>query len=198
MFACKRYRKGFTLVEAMIALSITALAGSVLLLGIESTLDTSYDVLAKTQAEGLAKQLMDEIMGLRYCNVANLPYQTILGPSTWEKAGAGRERFNDTDDFNGYECLPAENIWGATLGQGDDEGGTRNPRFQVRSSYFENWKVKIDVYYVSESDPSTRLAGIQTSDFRAVDIHVYYKNPDDSLTELAHLRRVYAYVPAAK
>ncbi len=48
-----RRRRGFSLIEALIALSITALAGAVLLLSVESSLQTSTAAVEQTVAEGL-------------------------------------------------------------------------------------------------------------------------------------------------
>ena len=54
---------GFTLVEATVALAITAVAASALLLGVTSSLHTTDDCLQQTIAAGLAQQLLDEVLG---------------------------------------------------------------------------------------------------------------------------------------
>ncbi|MCA9270890.1 MAG: type II secretion system protein, partial [Planctomycetales bacterium] len=97
-------RRGFSLIEAMVAMTVMALAGSALLLGVEASMRTTVDNLDRAVATGLARQSIDEIMGHLY--TAADPYQYPLGPNSWEKSGAGRERFNDTDDFHGYSSTP--------------------------------------------------------------------------------------------
>jgi len=179
----------------MVSLSITGLAATVLLLGAHSSLQTTSEAVEQTIAAGIAEQLIDEVLGHPYMHPGTTPYQYPLIGSSWERQGAGRERFNDTDDFNGYRSEPVEDTWGVEMGRGDDQGGYRHAALQIRSGYFENWREEIDVYYVDEDDPSVRLPAGQTSNFRAVEVRVYHRNSDGSLRPLVELRRVYAYVP---
>jgi type II secretory pathway pseudopilin PulG len=188
-------RGGFTLVEALVSLSLTALAGAVILLAMESSLQTSNDVVEQTIAGGLAEQLVDEVLGNRYKEPGISPYQYPLGPNSWEKSGQGRERFNDTDDYHQYFARGARDIWGQPLGEGDDSGGSRHPSLRVRDGFFRDWQQRIDVYYVDENALSRRLPANQTSNFRAVEIGIYRQTTDGSVRRLAKLRRVYAYVP---
>lgn len=186
---------GFTLVEAMVALSITAIAATALLLGVESSLQTSSDALEQTIAAGMAQQLADEVLGARYAAPETGPYQSELCPSSWEAAGDGRERFNDTDDYNDFRAQPAEARWGVPLGRGDGLGGLRHPNFQIRPDYFAGWRQEIDVYYVSETDQSVRLPAGQASNYRAVEVHIIHQDTGGGERDLYRLRRVYAYVP---
>src|SRR6187397_902006 len=55
-------RRGFSIVEAIVALSITALAGAVLLLAVESTVQSTTDSVQRTIADGMAQQLLDEAL----------------------------------------------------------------------------------------------------------------------------------------
>ncbi len=166
-----------------------------MMLGMTAAVQTTGESREAAIATGIAEQLIDEVMGKRYAAVGAGPYQTGLGPNNWEKSGAGRERFDDTDDYNGFAATPIEGIWGQQLGQGDDQGGLRHPAFRLPSEYFANWGQKINVYYVSENDNSVRLTGNNTSDLRAVEVKIFRINNDGSQTVLAKLKRVYAYVP---
>mgnify|MGYP003343051482 CR=1 FL=1 len=56
-----RHRLGFSLIEALIALSITSIAGAVLLLSVQSSLDTTIEAVDKTIADGIAQQTIDEM-----------------------------------------------------------------------------------------------------------------------------------------
>ena len=47
---------GFSLIEALLALTITALAGSVLLLSVDTSLDTTTQAVERTIADGIAQQ----------------------------------------------------------------------------------------------------------------------------------------------
>ncbi len=195
--SAKRHtRGGFTLVEAIVSISIVAIAGSVLLLGVQTSLESTADALERTIAGGIARELIDEVLSKPYMDKqAADPRQYPLAPSSEEKAGDGRELYDDTDDFNDYVAQPAEDTWGVELGQGDGAGGTRHLNFQCEGSYFDDWRQEIEVYYVDENDPSVRLAPSQTSNVRCVEVHIYRENADGTLRKLANLRRVYAYVP---
>jgi len=84
-------RSAFTLIEAMIALSITSLAGAVLLLSVQSSLDTTIEAVDRTIADGVAQQTMDEVLTKRWVGAGDSPLTTILGPLTSElSAGNGR------------------------------------------------------------------------------------------------------------
>jgi hypothetical protein len=47
------------------------MAGAVLLLATEGVLKTTNDAVAQTIAQGMAAQLIDEVLGARYCAAAN-------------------------------------------------------------------------------------------------------------------------------
>ncbi len=188
-------RKGFSLVEAMVALSITAMAGSVLLLATEGVLKTTNDAVAQTTAQGMAAQLIDEVMGARYHAATGNPYETVLSASVYEKSGSGRERYDDTDDFNNYSASPPLDTYGVELGKGDDYGGNRHPNFRSPGDDFANWRQRVVVYYVDPSDPTRRLPGFQTSDYRAVEVTIERTESNGGIRPLAKLRRVYCYVP---
>jgi type II secretory pathway pseudopilin PulG len=162
-------RAAFTLVEALVATSITAIAGSALLLGMSSALNTTNFAVEQTIAEGMAQQLMDEIASKRYAAAVNAPYETTLGPSATEKAGAGRERFNDLDDFNGFFSMPAADPWGQKLGTDSGTGAQRPAAFQS-PNYFDRWRQEIAVYYVREDD-LTKQSAVPTN-YRAVEVRI--------------------------
>jgi len=188
-------RFGFTLVEAMVATTITALAGAVLLLAVETSLQTTADATDSAIAEGIARQLVDEIMGHPYMDPdSDTPYQMPLTASLWEWFGQGRERFDDTDDYNGYSSRPVVSLLGVELGQEDGAGDLRHANFRLPADYFEQWSEQIEVYYVDDDDPSVRLTGSDTSNTRAVEVRIWRTLPDGAQRLLAHVRRVYAYV----
>lgn len=189
-----RLPAAFTLIEALVSISITAIAGSVLLLGTTSSLQATSMAQEQTIAAGMAQQLMDEVVGGRYHAVGVGAYQTNLGPSSYEQGGAGRERFDDVDDFNGFRSRPPEDPFGIELGTGNGDGTVRHSAFRTSSGFFDNWQQEIYVYYVDESDLTTRLPAGTTSDYRAVEVRIVYDHPDRGARELARLRRVVAYV----
>jgi len=184
-------------VEAITALAITSMAGAVVLLAIEGTLSRSDDALDEAIAKGIAKQTIDEVLGMRYVAPGSSPYQYPLVANSWEQNGSGRERFNDIDDFNGYTVDGIEDLYGNAFGEGDGEGGFRHPNFRVDSGYFSNWRHEISVYYIDPTDLTLALPAGQTSDFRAVEVVVSKQLADGTWQELARVRRVHAYVPTS-
>src|SRR5437868_3197021 len=111
---------GFSLIEALIALSITSLAGAVLLLSVQSSLDTTIDAVDQTIADGIAQQTLDEILTKRYEGPSESPTSTTMGPSTSELLSGGTAYFDDADDYNGYTAIPIKGWYGELFGTGDD------------------------------------------------------------------------------
>jgi len=188
-------RGAFTLVEALVSITITAMAASVLLLGTTSSLQATDEALKQTIAQGMAQQLMDEVVGARYHAAPVDGYQVTLGPSAYEQQGAERERYDDIGDYNGLRLQLPTDRWGIALGKEDLGGENRHENFEVPSGFFEHWKEEVDVYYVDESDLSVRLPAGQVSDYRAVEVRILYDDPQRGSREMARLRRVVAYVP---
>jgi type II secretory pathway pseudopilin PulG len=190
-------RRAFTLVEALMATAVTAIAGSTLLIGITSSLKTTDDNVRATIAFGMAEQLMDEIAGRRYAGVGADPYQVNLGPTATEQAGSGRERYDDIDDYHGFAAGPPQDPLGVPLGRGQGDGTARNPNFQIYDGYLDAWRREVEVYYVDETDHAVRLTSPQTSNFRAVEVRIYYTDPVAGDVPLANLRRVFSYFPVS-
>jgi prepilin-type N-terminal cleavage/methylation domain-containing protein len=194
--AARATRRGFTLVEAMVALVITAVAGSALLLSINSSMQLTRDSLEQTLAIGMAQQLMDEVVGARYMAVGAAPDQAVFTASAWELQTGTRERFDDIDDFDGWETRPPEDRFGIALGADDGEGGQRHSNFRAPAGFFDNWQQQVHVSYVNPSDLSQSLPSGQTNRYgRAVEVRIVYDDPGHGPRELTRLRRVVVYVP---
>ncbi|QDU94757.1 type IV pilus modification PilV family protein [Lignipirellula cremea] len=191
----RQRRGGFTLVEAMTALTVASMAGAMILLAVETSVQTTHYAMEETIAMGMAKQLVDEVLGCRYTAPGGDPYQYPFSANSYEKGGNGRERFNDTDDFVDIETIGAKDIWNQPLGDSDNQGGLRPAAFRAPENFFADWKQEIDVYYVDNDDLSQRLPAGWTSDHRAVEAIISRKLPNGEYQELARLRRVFAYVP---
>src|SRR5574340_36006 len=97
---------GFTLVEALTSIALAAMAGSVLLLGANTSVQTTNDALQQTIAYGMAQQLIDEVVGCRYMDLGGSPYDLTPKPSAPEAVAGNRQLFDDIGDFNGYRCQP--------------------------------------------------------------------------------------------
>ena len=189
----KQRPAGFTLVEALISLSITSLAGAVLLLSVQSSLDTTVEAVERTIADGIAQQTLDEIVTKRYVGQGDDPLLATLGAATNELLGGGTSLFDDTDDYAGYVVQPLKGMYGELLGTGDDSGNQRLANFRVRSDYFQNWRLRVEVYYVDPNDHTIR--SLAPTNYRAVEVHVERMRTDGAALPLANRKRVIAYVP---
>lgn len=187
---------GFTLVEAMVAITLIALAGSALLLATQTSMDSSDLAFEQSLARGIANQIVDEVMGRRYGAAGASPYQYPLSAGSHETSTPQKRiLFDDSDDFNNYASRPLRDPWAVELGQGDGAGGSRHENFQVRDDYFDNWEVAISVRYANANDLSQNLTGSNTSGYRALEVTVRKHNDDGSVRRLATVRRVYGYFP---
>jgi type II secretory pathway pseudopilin PulG len=193
----RRHRSAaaFTLIEALFAVLLAAMAGATLLMGVYSSLQATDESLKETIASGMAQQLMDEAIGNLYCEPGSGGHTVTLGPTTSEAQGKCRERYIATEDYNGVCCQPPKDLWGIALGSDDGQGGLRNTAFQAPSGIFGNWQQQVSVYYVSQTNLGTALPAGQTSNYRAVEVRIVDNNPLTGPRQLVKLRRVVAYVP---
>jgi len=150
-------RPGFSLVEALIALSIMAMAGAVLLLSVESSLENTADAVDRTIADGIAQQMLDQILTKKFVeNAAGggtlADVLAGVGAALDELTGGGTELYDDVDDYNGYVAQPPKDIYGVLLGTGNDTGGQRPANFRAPASFLQNWRVRVQVYFVNPND----------------------------------------------
>jgi type II secretory pathway pseudopilin PulG len=171
-------RGGFTLVEAVIAISLAAMAGAVLLAGINASVKVTDDGMREMIALGTAQQLMDEALG------------NLWGGST---TSPPRTNFDQIDDFADYQSMPPVDPSGIALGKDDGQGGERHPNFQATSGLLDRWQQQVLVYPVDLSNPSVQLTS-GTSECHAVEVRIIYNDPQNGARELARLRRVIAHV----
>ena len=189
----RRARTGFTLVEALVSITIAAIASSALCLGLIGSLNTAQHTLEQSIANGIAEQLIDEVLGQTYCTGGD-PRQATLGPDAWESAGTHRERFNDIDDYAGIFAAPPKDKYGITLGSENGTGGLRNVNFRAPSTFLAKWREEIDIYYVSESNTATKVTTSPYSYMRAIEVRIY--SVESGVKRLiTTVRRVHGYVP---
>lgn len=192
----KAPRAAFSLVEAVVALSITTIAASAVLLGITRSIDTMQTTVSRTIAEGLVNQLLDELSAARYHEPLSDPMSTALGPEGTEATGSGRRLFDDLDDYHGFRSKPPRDVWGIPLGSQDDAGGLRGYEYRAASDWLDDWEQEVQVYYVNEQQPGQRLPDGQTSRMRAAVVRIY-SNPGNGAPRrlLAEGLRVFSHVP---
>lgn len=183
----------FSLVEALVALSVTSLAGAVLLLSVETSLGTTTEAVQRTIADGIAQQTLHEILTKRYTEKGQDPLLGTLGATSDELLGVGTMLFDDTDDYAGYAVQPLKDSYGRLLGTSDEAGQPRLANFQVRSDFFQNWRLRVEVYYVNPADPTQRSTS--PTSYRAIDVFVEQIQRSGGVLPLAHRRSVITYIP---
>lgn len=193
--SCKPARDAFTLAESLFASAIAAIAGLTLLTSVASTLQSVDEATDRTIANGIARQLMDEISTKRYSEPGAGALQVNLGPEAGEVSGLSRIAYDDIDDYDGYVMQPVVDEWGVPLGEGDDAGGQRHSNFQAPSEYFDRWRCQVVVDYVADADLALPLGPGLTSNHRQVVVAVLFDDPVDGLVEKAVLRRVFSPPP---
>lgn len=185
-------RAGVTLVEAMVATTLTVMVGSAVLLSLTAAITSAEFGQQRAMAQGIAEQLLDEIAGCRYHSLETGPLAWPLGLEAGE--GPNRENCDDLDDLTGYTAGVVD-PFGIPLGEDQGTGGGRPAAFRSPDHWLASWRVAVEVYYVDESNPQLRLASGQTSYLKAVEVRVLADRPDGSTLSLASMRRVFAYVP---
>ena len=177
--AARGWRSGFTLVEALISISLAALAGSVLLVGINASVKVTDDGMNETIALGMAEQLLDEVLGNLWGGIATSPPRT---------------NFDQIDDFANYQSTPPVDAWGVALGKDNGQGGQRHAGFQATSGLLDRLQQQVLVYPVDPANPSVQLLAGTPSECRGVEVRIIYNDPRSGARELVRLRRVIAHV----
>jgi len=181
----------FTLVEVLVAVALLATVTAAVVLALGVVMQNSEELVVREVAEGLAQELMDEILNCRYCEAGVSPYAP-LGPSPLEKAAGNRSLFDDIDDYAGLVDEPPHDKWGRLLGE---EGDTGQRPLPAIASGLENFRREVKVQYVSSTNFAQPLSGGSVSDYRRVEVTVYWKTPSGQIRPMASVVRVVGHVP---
>lgn len=183
-------RPGFSLVEALVAVAITSIAGAALITSISASVASSVIVADRAIARGLAEQLMDEIAATRF------PAATNSAPS-----GSTRETFDDIDDYAGLSERPPRTRSGQTIGE---DGGwlygqpiDRPPQLRPDGDYLSRFSREVTVERVQPASSDTWDAVSQHTDYRRVIVRVIRTDARGNRSTAAELTRTFAYAPVA-
>ena len=187
-------RRAFTLIETMTAMSILALVGGTLMANMAATTNTAQEAVDRAIGLGMAQQLLDEICGMKYAESLGTEYDTGLGPGSPEVSAGARKQFDDIDDYLGVSTSVPTDRWGIALGADNGKQGTRLAAFQAPSTYFTGWRQQVDIFYVSDTNLSTKLTS-GTSSHRKIEVRITAAQADGRVRVLAYVSRVVAYVP---
>ena len=155
-------RRGFTLIEATIAIVIVSVMLVTALHTFGSLARGRQIVSTRYTAPGLASQLMSEIVQNRY----DEPSETfVFGPEATETGGT-RADFDDVDDYHGWSASPPQEMDGTAI------------------SGLTSWQRSVTVQYVDPADPDT----VSGTDQGLKRITVTVSHPDGAQASLTCLQ----------
>ena len=177
-------RRGITLVETVIAISLTTFAAGALLTSLTSTIQVGTDAFRTSIANGLADQLMDEIASVKFPS------------ATTTATGVGRTGFDDIDDYNGYSVSPPQARSGAVIGT-DDAAGTRPVSFRPDPRLYSRYRQQVTVEKITESTGTSWNTVTTAAPLRRVTVTISYTDAQGVTTPLASQIRVFSNVAVA-
>lgn len=182
-------RRGFSMVEALMAVTVTTIAGTALLTSIGAAVRTSTGAAHTAVARGLAEQMMDEIAARRFPESSNPP-----------PAGKSRENFDDIDDYDGWSARPPQGRSGRVLGtEGGDDGSNslRPAEMQADLELLGRFTRRVEVERVQPDGGSGWNVVAGHTNFRRVTVRVEHTDAESKTATLAEISRIFAYVPVA-
>ena len=188
-------RRAFTLIEATVAILITSMACSALMLSLTSATTTTDDAVRRYMANGIAQTMLDEITGMRYMELGGSPYDSGLAAGSDEQSGTGRSIYDDLDDYSTITNQPPKDRNGQTLGNENGDTTARDPNFRVSASTMARWSVQTECFYVNEGAFLTPLANTAGTNYRTIRVTVKFVPQTGSAITLSQLTRTFAYIP---
>ncbi len=165
-------RKGFNLIEVLLALTIFGIAVPSIGALFSFAYKEESDNTRRTQALFLAESLMSEISQRRFRESAVAPGN---GPDAGEISGSDRRNFDDIDDYSIFSKDSSYSVqWGA-LSPPQDESGTALTDFSMFKQYVEVSNVSSpSAGPTARTDYNSQTEG--TTDFKMVKITISWDN----------------------
>ncbi len=193
----KLSRRGFALVESVIAMTVLALAGGALLTSMAGAVNSCNDAVYRTVGRGLADQLMDEIAA------AQFPTEVPSSPSS----SSARSLFRTIDHYTGWKECPPQTKSGVILGmdQPSSSGSTstlmtdvtnseRPTAMRASSEFIKRFSRVAIVERVQPAATGWTVVSQNTS-YRRVTVQVLYSVGASSSQLVSEQTRVFAAVP---
>jgi type II secretory pathway pseudopilin PulG len=160
-----RFARGFTLVEALTAVSVSSIACTAVLLTMTHSLMQNSDQVTQTLAVCLAQNMMDEVSSKRFYDPDPSPSFGIEpNEQTDDPQQQTREPFDDIDDFDGWEQRPPLDLSGRVLGT-QSSGQTGESRY----AFFRR---RVRVEYVRLSNHASPAPDYWMPDASSLAAHV--------------------------
>jgi prepilin-type N-terminal cleavage/methylation domain-containing protein len=181
-------RRGFTLAETLIAITIATVSGLAMLTSLGTAVRTASRATDAGVTQGLAAQLMDEVASVRFPDLINPP---VVGP---------RRTFDDIDDFANYTSTPPVDGNGNAIGtEGTSSWGFYLPRpstMRPDRSFLDTLTQEVQVERVVPVGTTSWNVVATFSEYRRVTVRIKATDDNNQISTLAELTRIFAHVPA--
>lgn len=189
----RRRRTGLTLVESLVSVTITTIAGVALFSAIGASLGASYSALNQNIGTGLADQMLEELAAVRF------PTSGDTRPSN----DATRKDFDDLDDYHNWSASPPENKNGYPLG---NEPFTILERYLITrpsllvpdTSFLSRLTREVNVERIKPDNSSGWLVTTDDTDFRRITVTIKLAMTTDAGSRshmISEATRIFSYVP---
>lgn len=195
-------RRGFSMVESLVAMSLVSIAGAALLTSLSAAVQAGTHAQRVAVARGLADQLMEEIAAVRF------PTSSSAATATSASAARSREGFDDIDDYAGWRTPPDSGPTsknGARLGDegfGNEAGGlsvdapNRWPELQADQEFLRRFSREVTVERIEPAVAGGWQVVPGPTDFRRVTVRVSWRDGTKNQIPLVEITRVFSYVPS--
>jgi len=184
------------MVESLLAISITTIAGAALMTSIGSAVQAASRATDQAVARGLAAQMMDEIAAAR----VPAPTGTQATGSTMPLGQTTRDQFVSIDDYDGWSASPPVDRHGQPLGyEATAVGGSPVPRpasLRPDDRFLKQFTREVVVEGVVPGPSSGWQATTSETGYRRVTVRVLFSNGSAPLAVLFENTRIFSYVPA--
>lgn len=186
-------RTGLTLVESLVSVTITTIAGVALFSAIGASLGASYSVLNQNIGTGLADQMLEELAAVRF------PTSDDTRPSY----AATRKDFDDLDDYDNWSASPPVNKSGYPLGKEpltilERYLITRPSLLEPDNSFLSRLTREVNVERIKPDNSSGWLVTTDDTDFRRITVTIKLAMTTDANSRshtISEATRIFSYVP---
>jgi len=192
---------GFSMVESLLAVSITTIAGAALLTSIGAAVHASSNATNRAVARGLAAQMMEEIAAVRFPAMAATQSTGNGLLIAYPGGQTTRDQFVDTDDYDGWSASPPVDRSGRPLGyEATDSSGTQISRpaaMRPDERFLRQFTREVTVERVVADSVSGWQVTTGDTGYRRVTVRVVFSNGSASRAVLSEITRIFSYVPTA-
>jgi len=184
-------RTGITLVESLVAVTITTIAGTALFSAIGASLGASYSTLNRSIGAGLADQMLDELTAVRFPTAGD----------TRSASTSTRSNFNDLDDYHNWSSTPPVYKNGVVLGNSaftiyDYYPVSRPAYFKPDNEFLSRLTREVSVERIRHDESSGWIVTTDQTDYRRITVKIKLTTTADLPNhEIAESTRIFSYVP---